>query len=175
MDAVALGRRYDASPDAIKRHRRNHLSPQMRAAILAAQKPASVDLEVLQRSESEGLLAALVSQRARLQQHVDMALEVGDVRAGVAAERAITDNLSLVSKLLGMLVQHHEVKHTSVLISSDYLRLRRTIIEALRPFPDAARSVGVALAKLETEAAEVITGERPMLAGPVTVEAETLP
>ena len=30
-----------------------------RAAILAAQKPSEVDLEALQRSESEGLLAQL--------------------------------------------------------------------------------------------------------------------
>src|SRR3954468_11240399 len=118
-----LAARFDVSPDALQRHAKRHLSPQIRAAILTAQRPSAVDLEGLQASESEGLLSQLVMQRARLQGHSEMALDLGDVRAAVAVEGAITANLTLVAKLLGQLVQRHEVRRTSILISADYLQL----------------------------------------------------
>jgi hypothetical protein len=148
------------SRDALFRHARAHLSPQVKAAILTGDKRSAVDLEALQVSESEGLLSQLVVQRARLQQHSDLALELGDVKAAVAVESAITSNLTLVAKLLGQLVQHHEVRSTHVLISEGYLQLRSALLRALRPFPEAARAVGAALHTLETEAAAEIKEQR---------------
>jgi hypothetical protein len=153
----ALARRFGVSTDALFRHARNHLSPQVKAAILGGDKRSAVDLEALQISESEGLLSQLVVQRARLQQHSDLALELGDIKAAVAVENAITTNLTLVAKLLGQLVQHHEVRRTSILISADYLQLRSALLKALRPYPEAARAVGHALHALESAAAEDIT------------------
>ncbi len=158
-----LAARFQVSLDAVWRHRRNHVSPQVAAAILAAQKPSAVDLEALQRSESEGLLAQLVAQRARLQQHSDAALELGDVAHAIAAERAITSNLQLVGKLLGTLVQRHDVRHTSILVSPDYLRLRSALVEALRPYPEAAKAAGHALHDLEAEAAAEIAKRPPLI------------
>jgi hypothetical protein len=152
-----LGQRFGLSKDSIGRHAANHLTPQIRAAILSAQKPSAIDLEALQASESEGLLSQLVAQRARLQSHGELALDLGDVRGCVAVEGAITANLGLVGKLLGMLATHHNVTHTSILISADYLKLRATLIDALKPFPAAAQAVGRALHALEAEAAEDIT------------------
>ena len=161
-----LAARFNVSQHALHRHRHNHLTPQMAAAILAAQKPSEVDLEQLQASESEGLLAQLVAQRARLQSFSEMALDMGDVAGAVRVERVVTGNLELVSKLLGMLVQRHEVHSTSILVSHDYLELRATIVKALQPFPDAARAVGAALHGLESRAASDITESakrRPLL------------
>jgi hypothetical protein len=158
-----LARRFGVSPDALYRHARRHLSPQVRAAILAASKPSQVDLEALQTSESEGLLAQLVTQRARLQQHSELALELGDVRSAVAVESAITTNLTLVAKLLGQLVQRHEVTRTNVLISADYLQLRSVLMRALVPYPDAACAVGNALHGLEADAAKDITERKQPL------------
>jgi hypothetical protein len=148
----------------------------MRAAILTAQKPTAIDLEALQASESEGLLSQLVSQRARLQQHVELAASLGDVRGCVAAEGAITSNLALVGKLLGMIVQRHDVRSTSILISSDYLALRAALVAALRPFPAAAAAVGQALHRLEAEAARDITERagKPVAAAPM-IEHEAAP
>lgn len=153
----ALAIRFECSPDALQRHKQRHLTPQMMAAILAAQKPSEVDLEALQRSEAEGILAQLVTQRARLQQHADLALELGDASGAVSAEKAITRNLELVSKLLGVLIQRHEVTRTNILISADYLQLRQALVEALRPYPEAARAVGAALHAIEADAAKDIT------------------
>ena len=149
------------------------LSPQIAAAILAAQKPTEIDLEALQASESEGLLSQLVTQRARLQTHSELATELGDVKAAVACERAITGNLELVGKLLGQLVQRHEVRSTSILVSPDYLELRATLVRALQPFPEAARAVGVALHAMESKAAQDIqaAGKRPVLIDATTETA----
>jgi hypothetical protein len=159
-----LAQRFDCSRDALHRHKHRHLTPQMAAAILAAQKPSEVDLEQLQRCESEGLLGQLVTQRARLQQHSEMALELGDVRTAVVVERCIVSNLELVAKLLGQLVQRHEVSRTSILVSADYLELRETLLRTLRPFPEAARAVSAALHDLETKAArDIVTSKTPIM------------
>jgi hypothetical protein len=152
-----LAARFNLSKDAIGRHAANHLSPIQRAAILAAQKPSAIDLEALRITESEGLLASLVTQRARLQAHAETAATFGDVKAAVSAESAILANLSLVGRLLGQLVQVHDVRHTSILVTADYLKLRATLLTALRPYPDAARAVGAALHALEADAATDIT------------------
>jgi hypothetical protein len=166
-----LAARFEVSRDALRRHRRNHLSPQHAAALLAAQKPTDIDLEALQASESEGLLAQLVAQRARLQTYAEQALELGDTKAAVAVERSVIANLELVAKLLGQLVQHHEVRSTSILISADYLALRQAIVTALLPYPEAARAVGAALHALESQAASTIkadaaAGKRLLLESP---------
>ena len=152
-----LARRYDLKISALHNHRHKHLTPQIAAAILAQQKPTEIDLEALQASESEGLLAQLVGQRARLQVHSELASDLGDVKAAVACERAITSNLELVGKLLGQLVHRHEVRSTSILVSPDYLQLRATLVNALQSFPEAARAVGAALHALESKAASDIT------------------
>jgi hypothetical protein len=173
----SLADRFDVSKDAICRHAANHLSPVQRAAILAQRKPTDIDLDALRTSESEGLLAQLVTQRARLQGHAELAASLGDVRGAVSAESAITGNLALVGKLLGQLVQVHDVRHTSILISADYIRLRTTIVQALRPFPDAAQAVGRALAALEADAARDITAAagKPAKPAPRLIEHEAAP
>ena len=158
-----LAKRFEVSKDSIFRHRKLHMSPQLVAAIMTALHPSEVDLEALQRSESEGLLGSLVAQRARLQMLAEMCFAEGELHAATGVERAITSSLELTAKLLGQLVQRHETTHTSVLISSDYLKLRNAIITALRPFPDASQAVGKALAMLEQEAAENITRKPPLL------------
>lgn len=128
-----------------------------RAALLTASQPTAIDLETLSATESAGLLAQLVAQRGRLQVYAESAAELGDVKAATSAESVILSNLATVGKLLGTLVQRHAVTHTNLLISPDYLKLRATLMDALRPFPVAARSVGAALHRLEADAATDIT------------------
>lgn len=167
----ALARRFGVSADAVGRHAANHVGPALKAAILSAQAPSAIDLEALQASEQEGLLSQLVHQRARLQQLAAMAADFADVKAAVSAEGAITANLALVGKLLGMIIQRHDVRSTNLLISADYLALRQTIVQALRPYPQAAAAVGAALHRLETEAAAAITDRASGPAkSPATIE-----
>jgi hypothetical protein len=51
----------------------------------------------------------------------EMAFEAGELHAATAVERAITSSLELTGRLLGQLVTHHQVTHTSILLSSDYI------------------------------------------------------
>jgi hypothetical protein len=163
-----LAKRFDLSKDQVFRHRRLHLGPQQVAAIMAAAHPSEIDLEQLQRSESEGLLGALVGQRARLVQLSEMAFEAGEINAATSIERAVTGSLELTSKLLGMIIHRHDVRSTSILISADYLQLRGAIIGALKPYPEAGRVVAEALAKLELAAAKNIAERKE----PLLLEAE---
>jgi hypothetical protein len=159
MSFKALGHKFGIHHDAIGRHAHVHLTAQMRAAILVAQAPSAVDLEQLRKSESEGLLSSLVVQRARLLTCVDLALGLGDVGAAVSAEKGITAALSMSAKLLGMLTTTIDVRHTSLLVSPDYLKLRQVLVQALRSHPEALRDVSAALHRLESDAARDITAK----------------
>lgn len=175
VPARALAARFDLSKDAIARHRA-HLSPVQRAALLTASRtPTAIDLEQLRTTESEGLLSQLVAQRARLQQCAELALELADVRASVSAESGITANLALVGKLLGQLVTRHDVRHSSVLLSPDYVRLRQALILALRPHAAAARAVSEALHRIEMEAATEIADSAKPVQSPKVIEHAALP
>jgi hypothetical protein len=72
-------------------------------------------------------------------------------------EGAILANLQTVGKLLQQFVTIYDVRHSSILISPDYLKLRQTLVDVLRGYPDAAIAVARALHKLESDAAADIT------------------
>jgi hypothetical protein len=148
----------------LQRHGQRHLSAVQRAAIMNAQAPTSVDLEALERSESEGLLCQLVAQRARLQAHIELASQIGDARLAIMAESRITQNLELVAKLLGQLIQRHETTHTSILLSPDYIRLRRILVDTLTPYPEIAAKVAAALHAIDRDAGQTISeSKRPLV------------
>jgi hypothetical protein len=152
-----IAARYGAGRDALWRHRKKHLTAAMQAALLTASKPIdSVELERLQKSESENMLATLQGQRCRLQVTSDLAVGFGSFPTHIAAERAITTNLELTSKLLGMITQHHQVEHVNLLVSPSYLELRHALVAALRPHPEAAADVARVLHALEAKAAATI-------------------
>ena len=165
-----LAARFGISEDTLARHAANHLPPQVRAAILTQMNPSEIDLEALHRSESESLLASLISQRARLATMATQALEADLPGVAVRCESAILQNLELVSKLLGQLVHRTEVTSRSILISPDYLRLRAILIEELRPHPEIASRVAQRIAALENEAAAEITSAPK--ATPVLIETK---
>jgi hypothetical protein len=76
------------------------------------------------------------------------------------------------------LVSQHHITTTSLLISPDYLKLRSTLVTALRPFPDAGRAVGAALHLLEADAAADISSRatKPRTTpAPLTIEHSAAP
>jgi hypothetical protein len=169
--------RFGVSHDSVSRHARNHLTPTQRAAILAQRAPTDIDLDKLREDEGTGLLANVQRQRARLQQISEVALEYGDTRGAVAAENTIVSNLTLTARLVGQLVQVHDVRHSHVLLSEDYIRVRTAIVAALRPHPAAALAVSRALASLEAEGAATVAQRSPGKgrAQPLTIEHQPEP
>jgi hypothetical protein len=167
---AVLSKRFGPSFHCIYRHSRNHLSAALRAAIVTAQSPQAIDIEELKRSESEGLLAQLVAQRARLQRLSELALECGNIPDSCKVEGRIVDNLRLVGQLLDQFTTHHTVEHRSVLVSADYLRLRSVLVDALKPFPQAMAAVSAALHRLESEAATEIHAKANGGKAPLVIE-----
>jgi hypothetical protein len=164
ISAPVLAQRFSCSKHAITRHKA-HLSPAQRAALLSATKPTTIDLAALQVTESEGLLHAVAAQRARLHNLAETAAGFGDIKGAVAAENSIQGNLALVAKLLGQLTTRIDVRHSSVLLTPDYLKLRSVLVQALKPYPQAAQAVSRALFALESDAAKVIeqTAKPPLV------------
>jgi hypothetical protein len=157
LSAKALAAKFNVGDDAILRHSQNHLTAAQRAEVLTAQHPTDIDLDALRTAESESLIANVTTQRARLTTLGELALELQDVRAAVSVEAAITSNLTLAAKLLGQLVSVVDHRHSNVLLSEDYIKLRECLVRALQPYPEALQAVARALATLETETAATIT------------------
>jgi hypothetical protein len=170
VSSHVLGARFEISHDSVLRHAANHLSPVQRAALLTAQQPLAIDLDQLRDTESSGLLASLVAQRARLAGYGELAAELGDIAAATRVEGAILANLQTVGKLLQQFVHVHDVRHSSILISPDYLALRQCLVTTLRAFPDAAIAVGRALHKLESDAAMDVTSRAHKPGAPRLIE-----
>jgi hypothetical protein len=99
---------------------------------------------------------------------LDEAEDVGDLRAASSVHGRILDNLSLGAKLLGEIATHSVHVEQNLIITDQYLRLRQTLVKALRPFPDAARAVADCLRRVEVE---VEQSPAPPLLGPNNADA----
>jgi hypothetical protein len=147
-----LAKKFGISKDALCRHRKR-LPPQLKAAMLAQSLRPEVDLDKLRTTESEGLLANLSAQRARLLLWQDWAASAEQFAIATAISAQIHRNLELVGKYLGEFAQHHVVSNVSVLVSPQYLELRSALLRALQPYPEARRAVAAALHQIESDAA----------------------
>jgi hypothetical protein len=158
---TTLARRFGVSADSLSRHAAKHLTPTQRAALITSFSPSAVDLEQISRSESENLLAHLVTQRARLATMASSALEADPPLPNVAVrcEAAILNNLELVSRLLGQIVTRTEITSRSILLTPQYIQLRQILIEELRGSPEIAARIAQRIAALENEAAAEITAK----------------
>ena len=109
------------SPDALHRHRRRHLSPQLAAAILAAQRPSAVDLEALQRSESQGPVIA-VCRRKGPDYSSTRRWRSKSQRGGrdLLPSVASPATLSYPPSCPPSAAQHHQVTRMSLLFTPDY-------------------------------------------------------
>jgi len=150
-----LAKRYKLHGDALKRHRTNHLPPQLRAALIAG-PDLDIDLDKLRDTESQSLLANLVALRGRLFSIIDVAEEAGDGNMLSRIAGQLHNNLEITGKLLGDLSSGHMTVN-NVLIMPAYVELRVSLVNALRPFPEAARAVAAVLHQVEGKAADDIT------------------
>lgn len=105
--------------------------------------------------EKEGVLGAVIKQRARLLMLSDMCHATGDVGGAIAAEAALARNLTLAARVVGRFaatqVQH---SHQHVMLSADYMAFRKRLLEALRSIPaEHAQTIAAALHATEEQAA----------------------
>lgn len=147
-----IAKKYGVSKDAAWRHKAK-LPPQLKAALAAHALAPTEDLEKLRIDESEGLLASLGAQRARLLIAQDAALE--SEQFGIVAQLAggIHRNIELVGKYLGEFASHATMTTISILITPEYLQMRTALVRALAPYREAAAAVAQVLHQIESAAA----------------------
>jgi hypothetical protein len=131
-----IGRKYGLSRDCIQRHAKK-MPPQLRTSKYTGLLRAEGDLEKLRVEESEGLLANLAQQRARLLLMQDMSIELADAEMVGRISGQIHRNLELVGKYLGEFASRSVQTNISLLVTPEYLTLRSALLLALRPFPEA--------------------------------------
>ena len=153
-----VAKRFKCSEDALSRHWARHVPPALKVAKkIQVLKPGAA-LDELLVDEGRGLLENLHIIRAQLFRQFDAAVALED-RAGVKAmSNELHRNLELGAKATGELQQNARPSVTNIILSQDYVALRLRILQALRPFPDAARAVVAALQQLETRAEAAMTG-----------------
>jgi hypothetical protein len=118
---------FRVSNDAVSRHKANHLP----AKLVRAQEAAEV-------AEADDLLAQVRDLQARTLAILEASEASREHRTALGAIREARSNLELLAKLLGELDDRPQV---NVLISTEWLQLRTTIITALDAHPQARESV----------------------------------
>jgi hypothetical protein len=158
----ALASRYRVTRDSLYRHQKNHLPPQLRASLIAG-PDLDIDLDKLRETESQSLLVNIISVRGRLFSALDVGEEAGDVNLVARVSNALHSNFELTGKLLGDLSSGHS-SVTNILIQPQYVTMRIELVNALRPYPEAARAVASVLHTIESKAADAIKADTRELA-----------
>ena len=130
-----IAQRYAASPDAVFRHRSDHLP----AALAQAREATEV-------ARADSLLDQLAELRADARRIGGKAEGAGDLKTALAGVRELVRIVELTAKLVGELDERPTV---NVLVEPEWLVVRSTLLEALRPYPEARQAVAARLAALE--------------------------
>src|SRR5215204_1817549 len=150
----ALARRYRVGADSLYRHRKAHLPPQLRAALLAG-PDVEIDLDKLRDTESQSLLANLVAIRRRLFASLDTAEECGDGNMISRVASQLHNNLEITGKLVGDLASGTTTIN-NVLVMPAYVEMRVELVRALAPFSEARQAVAAVLHRIEHKAADAV-------------------
>jgi len=144
--ARVLGLRYGLAPDALGRHKQNHMDADLIARLRVRGHRSDEELAKIREHESKSLLDHLVWQRGRLYRNADKALAIGDF----AGERAAIDSAGKASerigKLLGELGSAITINHNTqinLVQSPQWHAIRTALVRELRPLGPEAIAAGV--------------------------------
>jgi len=135
----ALAAKYRVSEDALLRHKANHLP----AALAKAEAAREV-------SRADDLLAEVNKLKAKAIGLLLKAEVAGDYRTALAGIREARSCLELLLEVEGEINRAPQV---NVVISPEWLALRRVIVHALAMHPEAQRAVVMALSASVGESA----------------------
>ncbi len=128
-----IGDAYGLGFSAVQRHKQRHLSP----ALIATGK---AQMEAGHRS----ILERLEELLDRCERYADDADGTGDLKLALAAVRELRATIELWGRATGELADRPQV---AINLNTDpqIAKLEAIILEALRPYPDAAQAVARAL------------------------------
>ncbi len=156
-----IAAKFDVTASALCRHRSNHMSAQVKAALALGGPKTTLDLERLRQDESESLLQSLVAHRGRIWVLVDQAEDDGDLRAAAVLHKRILEIWELEAKFLNELTGGDITIHQNFLVLPQYVEIRTVILQSLRPFPDASKAVAGALRDIEAEPEAIAPPSKP--------------
>ena len=127
----AIARRFGLSKDSIRRHAQNHLPAKLAKAT-----------EAQEVAEANALLTQVQLLRDRALAILDKAERAQDLRVALQAIREARGCVELLAKLVGELSESPQV---NVLLSPQWVELRKTILLALEPYPEARAHIAEVL------------------------------
>jgi len=131
-----LADQFGVSKTALIRHKSKHIPERLARATEAAEV-----------AQANTILADVCKLQERAQSILDTAENDGDLKTSLAAIRELRNIIELLAKLSGELETRSTV---DIYLTTEYVQLQGTIVEALRPYPDARVAVANALQGLSS-------------------------
>jgi hypothetical protein len=128
-----LAAQYGVSATSIRRHR-EHVRDAIQRAL--EKKDADIERSVLSRIRNLNREALSILAEAR---------QEGQRRDAIAAIHTLHRLLELEARLLGELAHERPQVQVNVLASPEWLAIRGRLLEALRPYPEAAHAAAKVL------------------------------
>ena len=146
----AAARKFAIDYHALRRHWRNHVSAEARAAYIAGAGAAKDQLEEIAADESLALIDHYRIVRGALYKRLSVASELGDSNSlGLLAGR-LHENFRDCGRLTGELQSGPLLNlQNNILVNPDYTRAIARIVSAVAPYPEAREAVIAALRDLD--------------------------
>src|SRR6201993_5507771 len=146
----AAARKFTINYHALRRHWRNHVSAEARAAHIAGAGASKDQLEEIVADESLALIDHYRIVRGALYKGFGAASEIGDGNALALLAGRLHENLRDTGRLTGELQRGPLLNiPNNLLLNSDYTKAIARIASAVAPFPAAREAVIAALRDLD--------------------------
>ena len=147
-------RKFAIDYHALRRHWRNHVSAEARAAHIAGAGATKDQLEEIVADESLALIDHYRIVRGALYKGFGAASELGDGNSLALLAGRLHENFRDCGRLTGELQRGPLLNiQNNVLINPDYVRTIARIVSAVAPFPEARDAVIAALRDLDATSA----------------------
>ena len=155
----SLAEKFGVSRDAIHRHWRDHVTPEMKGSYLAG--PIQLEELAAKAAETGGsVLDHLQAVRVVLMGHLAALTEAGDGKGAAYVAGQLTRVLETIARISGELgdlarttTNNFNITHNVAVLAESpaFLRVQAALLHALAPFPDARAAVVRALNELDQE------------------------
>jgi hypothetical protein len=137
-----LAEKYGLTKSYYQYHFEHHFDNDRRAAVLKSLDPSlPTDPADLERQENANLFNHIVAQRERIHNLMHAAIRHGQWQVVNQFEQTHLKNLQFTAKLLGRLVNRHQIQTINLTLQPDYVEFRQILLEALEDHPDAKLAV----------------------------------
>ena len=143
-------RKFAIDYHALRRHWRNHVSAEARAAYIAGVGATKDQLEEIVADETLALIDHYRIVRGALYKGFGAAAEVGDGNSLALLAGRLHENFRDCGRLTGELQRGPLLNvQNNILVNPDYTRVIARIVSAVAPYPEAREAVIAALRDLD--------------------------